>query len=128
MRLERKQNEMKLRQAKIDSVISIKNYEVRSVSCDIDEAGVYLVGSTTHGWYKIGQSQQVSNRVRMYRSLPFVIDTIYTWMTGSERCQETEKRLHALVTNKRLRANGGYSEWFALDCHDIQKIKDYMDR
>jgi len=44
MRLERKQNEMKLRQAKIDSVISIKNYEVRSVSCDIDEAGVYLVG------------------------------------------------------------------------------------
>ena len=80
MRLERKQNEMKLRQAKIDSVISIKNYEVRSVSCDIDEAGVYLVGSTAHGWYKIGQSQQVSNRVRMYRSLPFVIDTIYTWL------------------------------------------------
>jgi len=80
MRLERKQNEMKLRQAKIDSVISIKNYEVRSVSCDIDEAGVYLVGSTTHGWYKIGQSQQVSNRVRMYRSLPFMIDTIYTWL------------------------------------------------
>ena len=103
---------------KSKSVISASVFEVEPVVCDKDESGVYLIGSTRHGWYKIGQSSTVTSRVRGYRSCPFVIDTKLVWSVPTGQSRVIERRLHALVESKRIRANGGYSEWFRLAVRD----------
>ena len=90
---------------KSKSVIAASVFEVAPVVCDKDESGVYLIGSTRHGWYKIGQSSTVTSRVRGYRSCPFVIDTKLVWSVP--RTVESENGNYALVESKRIRANGG---------------------
>jgi hypothetical protein len=110
---------------KLKSVIAASVFEVAPVVCDKDESGVYLIGSTRHGWYKIGQSSTVT-RVRGYRSCPFVIDTKLVWSVPTGQSRAIERGLHALVESKRIRANGGYSEWFRLAVRDIHLIQDHM--
>ena len=111
---------------KSKSVISASVFAVEPVVCDKDESGVYLIGSTRHGWYKIGQSSTVTSRVRGYRSCPFVIDTKLVWSVPTGQSRAIERKLHALVESKRIRANGGYSEWFSLAVRDIHLIQDHM--
>jgi len=89
--------------------------------------GVYLIGSSEYGWYKIGQSQQLSKRISGYRSLPFLIDVRCTWQVPEEDCRRVEKRLHGLVESRRTRANDAYSEWYNLTRDDIANIEMLME-
>ena len=91
-----------------------------------NQAGVYVLGSTELGWFKIGQSQDLLSRLGGYRSYPFLIDAVYAWSVEGARCREVEKALHALVENKRIRANHTYSEWFKLDILDIHVLRETM--
>ena len=91
-----------------------------------NQSGVYLIGSSALGWFKIGQSQDIMGRLGCYRSYPFRIDMKQVWSVEDTRCREMEKVLHALVESKRIRANGGYSEWFNLDILDIHVIRETM--
>jgi hypothetical protein len=91
-----------------------------------EDAGVYLIGSTEHGWYKIGQSSEVNRRIRHYTSMPFVNDVSYVWRVKNNDCRRVEIALHSLVEDRRLRANGGYSEWFTLSPDDVNTIAQFM--
>jgi hypothetical protein len=90
-------------------------------------SGVYLIGSTKHEWYKVGQSQALSRRLVGYRSLPFLIDVRCTWQVPEEDCRRIEKRIHRLVESRRTRANDGYSEWYNLTRDDIANIEMLME-
>ena len=84
------------------------------------------LGQQELGWFKIGQSQDLLSRLGGYRSYPFLIDAVYAWSVEDARCREVEKALHALVENKRIRANHTYSEWFKLDILDIHVLRETM--
>jgi hypothetical protein len=105
----------------MESAINEYNYSRHSAEC----AGVYLIGSTAHGWYKIGQSSSLNTRVAHYRSLPFIVDICRTWKTGEET-REIEKQLHRVFKSVQIRANGAYSEWFALSPEDIELLEALM--
>jgi hypothetical protein len=107
---------------KLRSAISSEVFRVEPVTCDKSEAGIYIVGSSKHNWYKIGQSQNVSTRISQYRSLPFVIDVVRVIPCKPEQCRGFELRLQACIDTKRIRANGGYSEWFSLSPADLRTL------
>lgn len=91
-------------------------------------SGVYLIGSRHYNWYKIGSSGNLDARLASFKSLPFTIDTQYTWETEQDAARETEHKLHAMVSDRRLRANGGYSEWFNLGPDDLRRVSEYMGK
>lgn len=113
------------------SAIDPVTYRTTLPNAMSDDAGVYLIGNSEHGWYKIGHSTaSVSHRVASYRSLPFTIDIEHTWMTGINRARECERNLHQIVEGYRVRENGGSSEWFRLSDAQValccQEMKSFM--
>jgi hypothetical protein len=105
-----------------DSAISPVNFAVTPAVCDKPEAGVYIVGSTKHNWYKIGQSQTVTIRMASYRSMPFTIDIARVFLCHHERCRAIEIVLHKSVRNRRIRANDAYSEWYHLTPDELADL------
>lgn len=74
---------------------------------------VYLIGSPTFGWYKIGKS--ISPEIRVTDIgvlLPFKIHVIGVW--GAANHHEMEKALHEIHKSKRI--NG---EWFEFEKKEV---------
>jgi hypothetical protein len=109
------------------SAISCVNFETRPIVCDKEDAGVYIVGNTEHIWYKIGQSQTVTQRVVDYRPLPFMIDFVRIFVCHPAQCRAIEARAHALVRDRQIRANGSYSEWYSLSPEDLQEVATLVE-
>jgi hypothetical protein len=85
-------------------------------------AGVYLVGSSSLGWYKIGKSTRVKQRLANYRSLPFALDTELIWYCGENVIDIVERYLHRRYRSKNIRVNGTASEWFALTAAQVASV------
>ena len=76
---------------------------------------VYLVKSAT-GYFKIGSSQSVQNRIRQLQSgNPEPLTLIHQFASANAQQQELE--LHSVFANKRVR-----NEWFALTDADVACI------
>ncbi len=85
-------------------------------------SGVYLLGSKEHGWYKIGQSDNVARRVKeISSSYPFAVELIAVWRTQWGRCRTIEAYLHTVFADKRI--NG---EWFRLDVEEVEHCVSLM--
>ena len=89
-------------------------------------SGIYLIGSSEFGWYKIGQSQQLSKRIVNYRSLPFLIDVRHTWQVSEDKVRAIEKELHEHFKARRTNANDAYSEWYELSQFDIARLHEML--
>jgi hypothetical protein len=54
-----------------------------------DTAGIYILGSPQHSWYKIGLSDYLKQRVRQISySVPFELETIAFWPCDDSRLRE----------------------------------------
>jgi hypothetical protein len=79
---------------------------------------VYIL-STDHGWYKIGKSIDVSERVKQISpKLPFTVEVEHVIKTNNYTV--TERALHAAFESKRT--NG---EWFRLSDIDLKWLKSF---
>jgi T5orf172 domain len=107
---------------KYPSTSPLKTLVLEPVICDKPDAGVYVIGSTKHGWYKIGQSSMLTQRLADYRTLPFLIDVVQYVRCPMQDCRHYERALQAVVEQKRMRVNGSYSEWFALNEKDFSNL------
>ena len=79
---------------------------------------IYLVGSHTHGWYKIGLSHEdsIDNRLCAYRTLPFGIDLELTWLCP--HVQAVEKLLHDVFASRNVSG-----EWFRFDVSELARVQ-----
>lgn len=81
---------------------------------------IYLIGSPTFGWYKIGKSRKPALRVRNIGVLlPFKISVVALWLVQSHG--EKEKELHGYFSERRI--NG---EWFSLTKGDLAELFSIM--
>ena len=81
---------------------------------------VYLIGSPTFGWFKIGKSKSPEVRVQNIGVLlPFKIEVIGVWK--SDRHSWLEAHLHEKYTDSRI--NG---EWFKFENHEVKAIESYL--
>jgi hypothetical protein len=77
---------------------------------------VYLIGSPTFHWYKIGRSRLPHLRVKNIGIiLPFKIELIATWFTVAERVLERE--LH-----EKYAANHINGEWFRFTAKEVKAM------
>jgi len=79
-------------------------------------AGVYVVGSTKHGWYKIGRSARLLQRVAGVQfGIPFELD--YKKLYPIIGSRVIERNLHHHFRRKNIRG-----EWFRLSSEDLEAI------
>jgi hypothetical protein len=78
--------------------------------------GVYIIGSAKYGWYKIGYSRFVQQRLaHLRRTLPFAVSLFSFWRLGWAdeskpfNPSRVERCIHALFVGNSI--NG---EWFKL--------------
>jgi hypothetical protein len=89
------------------------------------KSGVYLLGSATLGWYKIGLSNDVQKRFKGLRaSLPFEVELIGVWPCQWRKMRVVENYLHGEFADRRI----GNSEWFALTQDDVIRCKELIAR
>lgn len=82
---------------------------------------VYLIGTPTFGWYKIGKSKTPEVRVQNIGVLlPFKIEVIGVWK--SDRHSWLETHLHDKYAANRI--NG---EWFTFMNHEIKGLESYLN-
>ncbi len=77
---------------------------------------VYLIGSSTFGWYKIGKSRSPNVRIKdLGVLLPFKIEVFAVWAANNHH------RLEALLHEQyeQWQING---EWFRLDTKQIEEL------
>lgn len=83
---------------------------------------VYLIGSTTFGWYKIGKSITPEVRVQnLGILLPFKVEVLAVWRAENHHALET--KLHRRYSEQRI--NG---EWFQFSKKEIGAITDSVSR
>ena len=87
--------------------------------------GVYILGSSELGWYKIGRSHDLLKRVASYKTLPFRIDVQHMWL--ADNCDSLEHALHARVWDAVMHVNGSISEWFNLSDDALRELYRYLD-
>lgn len=81
---------------------------------------VYLVAGVGYDIHKIGSSQDITKRLRYFRTnLPFQVELIHKIETTAPA--KLERELHKKFSDKRV--NG---EWFRLDQADIELFKAYQ--
>jgi hypothetical protein len=81
---------------------------------------VYLIGSPTFGWYKIGKSRTPEVRVQNIGVLlPFKVEVIGVWK--SVRYSWLETHLHERHAKDRI--NG---EWFKFNNNQVKEIESYL--
>jgi hypothetical protein len=123
--LELDQAAMRARQAKAKTQPKLKP-EPLFAAPEYVAAGVYLVGSSTNGWYKIGHSTDVPTRVKSYRSLPFILDVQRMWNIGASSAKK-ERELHQIFKSVQININNAaHTEWFALTHEDIALLDRLM--
>jgi hypothetical protein len=77
---------------------------------------VYLIGSHTFRWYKIGKSAKAAVRISdIGILLPFRIKVIAVWSLPSYH--EMERLLHEKYSSNRI-----HGEWFSFDKEEIEAI------
>jgi hypothetical protein len=82
------------------------------------EGYVYLIGSPTFGWYKIGKSKTPEVRVNNIGVLlPFKICVIGVWKAKNHSLLETS--LHEIYASKKI--NG---EWFEFSKKGVYEVFD----
>src|SRR6266436_10387593 len=85
-----------------------------------DFSGVYMLGNSEHGWYKIGCARWVNLRISHVRQqVPFTFDVCVIWRHW--RPVVPEKTLHLFFVSKRL-----HGEWFALSSTDVSQIEPFF--
>lgn len=87
-------------------------------------AGVYVVGSTELGVYKIGMASSLRERLRAYASLPFKLDYLRVW--GHKDCRTLERTAHQWCSAFRMAVNGAVSEWFKLAPCDLWGLESFL--
>jgi hypothetical protein len=76
---------------------------------------VYLIGSRTYGWYKIGKAKNVSVRLKEIGILlPFKVEAIAAWAAWSGNVEAT---LH-----KKYKDNRIHGEWFKFTEKELQSL------
>lgn len=77
---------------------------------------VYLIGSTTFGWFKIGKSVTPEIRIRnLGILLPFKIEVLAVWKAHNHHLMENY--LHEMYDSKRI--NG---EWFEFSKKEVLEL------
>ena|SRR2546425_11871577 len=77
-------------------------------------AGVYLIGSHEHGWYKIGRSNNPKMRLNtLQTACPFALELI-RFAVPNCGAKQVESRLHHLFSDNRIRG-----EWFSLNQDEV---------
>ena len=81
---------------------------------------VYLIGTTTFGWYKIGKSITPEIRIKdLGILLPFKITIIGVWKAVNHHLME--KTLHEIYASSRI--NGEWFEFTAKEAYDVETAK-----
>src|SRR6267142_4261994 len=81
---------------------------------------VYLIGSSTFQWYKIGKSSQPAIRMtELGILLPFRIEVLAVWKLSNYHAME-----HAL--HEKYAANRINGEWFSFTSAEVKAIVDDM--
>jgi hypothetical protein len=81
---------------------------------------IYLLGSTTFGWYKIGKSAQPEVRIKTLGILlPFKVEVIGLWR--ADDYHDLELRLHE--KHSQFRING---EWFRFKKKEVGRLLETM--
>lgn len=88
----------------------------------LDGRGVYLIGSSEIGCYKIGYAGNLQERIGSYGGLPIKLDVIMWRITPDGNEAALEARLHRHFSTKRCDVNGIVGEWFRLDKGDLDSL------
>lgn len=84
-------------------------------------AGVYLVGNRELGWYKIGLSKNIRERLKTLRQMvPFKVKKISSWSYVADVAL-LEQYLHRQFHKQRLQG-----EWFQLSQEDVFRCDELV--
>ncbi len=84
--------------------------------------GVYLIGSSELGCYKIGYAGNLRERIGSYGGLPITLDVIMWRTTPDGNEGALEAQLHRHFSRTRCSINGIAGEWFRLDKADLDSL------
>ncbi len=80
--------------------------------------GIYIFGSNSQGWYKIGMSKDVDSRLKDIQIvIPFPIVKIAAYPCRRAHLAKLEKYLHQKFSDKKISG-----EWFTLSNEDLGEI------
>lgn len=88
-----------------------------------DVCGVYLVGSSSLGCYKIGYGASLCAVIGSHGFYPFKLDAIMWRETETDGSRELAEQLRAQFRAKSCRIENTSGEWFKLNDADLETLR-----
>jgi hypothetical protein len=81
---------------------------------------IYVIGNREYGWYKVGRTINLRQRLDTLLLLPFPLEIVTTLRTANP--PQSERTLHKIFAESRI--NG---EWFALSDTDLNWLRSLKE-